>query len=88
MNILRNKQSIEKSLLSFANQRGTEKTFCPSEVARDLFPKNWRNYMDDVRKVADILVKDKRIEVLQKDIIKADLPSDLKGPIRLRKPKV
>ena len=27
MNILRNKQSIEKSLLSLANQRGTEKPF-------------------------------------------------------------
>ncbi len=72
------------SLLKLADERGLEKTFCPSEVARQLFPNYWRDKMDEIRKEADILIKENKLVVMQKEIIQKDLPSKLKGPIRLR----
>jgi len=79
------KDVIQISHLKFAEERGLEKTYCPSEVARELFKKDWRDNMDLVRKVADKLVKSGDLLVLQKGEIKSGLPSKLKGPIRLRK---
>lgn len=77
--------NIHNSHLKFADKRGLEKTYCPSDVARELFPENWRNKMDLVREVADELVKSGHLLVLQKGVIKMELPSKLTGPIRLRK---
>lgn len=65
--------------------RGLGKTFCPSEVARELFSDKWRDEMELIRNVADDLVKKGKLVVLQKGIIQNKLPSELKGPIRLRK---
>ena len=79
------KDEIQISHLKFAEERGLEKTYCPSEVARELFPNNWRDKMDLIRNVADELVKSGELVVLQKGEIKKELPSKLKGPIRLRK---
>lgn len=76
---------IRNSHLKFAEDRGLEKTFCPSEVARKLFPENWRDKMDLVRKVADGLVESGQLVALQNGEIKSELPSALIGPIRLRK---
>lgn len=78
-------KSIEAMHLEFADMRGAGKTYCPSEVARILFPKNWRNKMDNVRSVADDLFKKGELTVSQfgKDL--ELLPSQVKGHIRLRK---
>ncbi|WP_010231595.1 DUF3253 domain-containing protein [Gillisia marina] len=76
---------IKASHLKFANERASDKTYCPSEVARELFPNEWRDKMDLVRIVADDLVKSGHLLVLQKGEIKLELPSKLVGPIRLRK---
>lgn len=70
--------------MKFAESRGLEKTFCPSEVARELFPETWRKEMERVRLEADKLVKAKKIEVVQKGVVQSKLPSQLTGPIRLR----
>ncbi len=75
---------IKSELLKFAEVRGADKTYCPSEVARVLY-ENWRGQMDAVRKVADGLVQDQQLEVLQGGIVKNKPPTQLKGPIRLRK---
>lgn len=75
---------IKNSLLKFAAERGVDKTFCPSEVARLLFPNDWQTEMDKVRNEADDLVLENNIVVLQKGKIMDKLPSKLKGPIRLR----
>lgn len=77
--------SIQNTHLQFAEARGFDKTYCPSEVARKLFSDNWRDKMDLVREVANELVKNEKLVVLQKGEIRTDLPSELKGPIRLRK---
>lgn len=71
--------------LKFAKDRGHESTYCPSEVAREFAPNNWRDYMDEVRKVADTMVKDGILVTLQKGMIISEMPSEVKGPIRLRK---
>lgn len=77
-------EKILQSHLRFAEERGSDKTYCPSEVARELYDDNWRDKMIEVRAVADVLVKDKKLNVLQKGIIQTQLPSELKGPIRLQ----
>lgn len=75
---------LKAAHLKFSEQRGFEKTYCPSEVARELFPDDWRDKMDLVREVADNLVKEGKLIVLQKGEIKDELPSKLTGPIRLQ----
>lgn len=76
---------IKNAHLQFAAERGFEKTYCPSEVARELFPEEWRGKMDLVRDVADELVTAGKLQVLQGNVVGKDLPSKLKGPIRLRR---
>ncbi len=75
---------ITTTLLAFANDRALSKTFCPSEIARNLFPDNWPEKMEAVRLAADQLVKQNILEAMQKGEVKNELPSQLHGPIRLR----
>ncbi|MGB6151833.1 MAG: DUF3253 domain-containing protein [Pricia sp.] len=72
--------------LKFAEDRGTDKTYCPSEVARKIYPDDWRPKMDLVRQVADTLVESGKLVVLQNGRKIDDKPSEATGPIRLRKP--
>ena len=67
----------------FADQRGTGKTYCPSEVARALAPKHWRDHMDAVREVADQLVANGELAVFQKGEQIQEKATEAKGPIRL-----
>lgn len=76
---------IKNAHLQFAAERGFGKTYCPSEVARELFPEEWRSKMDLVREVADQLVTAGKLQVLQGNAVGRDLVSKLKGPIRLRR---
>ncbi|MGB3149340.1 MAG: DUF3253 domain-containing protein [Maribacter sp.] len=77
--------TIKGSHLMFAEERGLYKTYCPSEVAKACFPKNWRKYMDVVRGAADNLVATGNLVVLQNGKIIPVKAVDAKGPIRLRK---
>lgn len=65
-----------------ATVRGTDKTICPSEVAREMFEKNWRNWMPNVREAAFDLETENQVEIMQKGQ-KVD-PKIIKGPIRIR----
>lgn len=76
---------MKKTHLEFSEKRSLDKTYCPSEVARKLYPDNWRDKMDSIRKVADTLVESGTLITLQKGDIQTELPSKIKGPIRLRK---
>lgn len=77
------KQEIAQEILTMCKSRGAAKTICPSEVARKLYPDNWRDQMDIVRAVAFKLAKDNRIAVTQKGKAITDY-TNIKGPIRLR----
>lgn len=65
-----------------AASRGENKTFCPSEVARENFGENWRDSMQAIRDAAFDLAEENKVVVLQKGK-KVD-KENLKGPIRIR----
>lgn len=71
---------IRAKTLELVKARGCKKTCCPSEVARALSPKSWRDLMPAVRKIGAQLVKEGLIVVTQRGSI-VDL-STVKGPIR------
>lgn len=73
--------SIKSKILSLLDERGATETICPSEVARALFPKDWREHMDSVRSVAIKMNKENLIDITQKG---EKVKPPFKGPIRLR----
>lgn len=73
---------ILHTILSIAIQRGPEKSTCPSEIARMLFPEDWRKHMKNVVDAAIDLHNQGKVVITQKGI-----PIDvnqLKGPIRIK----
>ncbi|CAF1603127.1 unnamed protein product, partial [Didymodactylos carnosus] len=77
--------AIRDSLLKFGEKRGLTKTFCPSEVARQLYgekDEGWRELMQPVRDEAKKLINENLLVCIQQgqitDIEKA------RGPIRLQ----
>ena len=74
--------SISETILSMADERGPEKSTCPSEVARRLFPDDWRNHMKEIVDEAIELHNQAKVVITQKG-----LPIDvnhIKGPIRIK----
>ena len=74
-------REIEDTIIKLLLTRDLEKTICPSEVARNLYPETWRDKMELVRKVAGKLVQEHIIVITQKNK-KVDISG--KGPIRLK----
>ena len=75
-------RDILTTILSVATQRGTDKSTCPSEIARMLFPNDWRKHMKDVVDVVIDLHNQGKVVITQKGI-----PIDvnhIKGPIRIK----
>lgn len=72
---------IQDQIITLLLVRGTDKTICPSEVARELYPEVWREKMGRVREVAGELAKENVIIITQKNII---VNIKTKGPIRFK----
>ena len=53
--MLQMSKPIADTILLMAAERGPLKTICPSDVAREMFPQDWRKHMDDVRLEAIVL---------------------------------
>lgn len=73
---------ISTTILSTAESRGPDKSTCPSEIARMLFPGDWRNHMKEVVDVAIDLQNKGKVLITQKGV-----PIDvnhIKGPIRIK----
>jgi hypothetical protein len=73
---------ISAAILTTATQRGPEKSTCPSEIARMLFPTDWSKRMGDVVDAAIDLHNQHKVVITQKGI-----PVDvnhIKGPIRIK----
>jgi hypothetical protein len=75
------------------NSREYPKTICPSEIARALSrdeletlgATEWRDTMDDIRKVVWERREAGEVEVLQKgEVVSVENLNDIKGPIRVR----
>ncbi|GGM86534.1 hypothetical protein GCM10010967_18530 [Dyadobacter beijingensis] len=73
---------IAATILSTAIHRGAEKSTCPSEIARMLFPDDWRRHMKDVLAVAIDLHKKGSVVITQKGT-PVDV-QNIKGPVRVR----
>jgi hypothetical protein len=76
-------KELETAIVKMLEPRAGAATMCPSEVARAMFPADWREQMETVRQAARRLVAREIIEITQKGRV-VD-PSTAKGPIRLRK---
>lgn len=76
-------EAIERTILALLDERNG-RSICPSEVARKLAPKEWRNLMQPVRAASAKLADKGRLVATQKgrevDALSAH------GPIRLNKP--
>jgi hypothetical protein len=75
------RSDIKQAILSAASKRGAFKTTCPSEIARSLFPQDWRNHMAEIRGAAVELHNEGKVTISQKGV-----PIDsghIKGPIRI-----
>ena len=77
-----NIEAITDAMLRIAAERGTEKSLCPTDVARAVSTENWRPLLGAVRKVAADLARQGKIEILRKG--KPINPDDMRGVIRLR----
>lgn len=76
---------VTSTILRLCAERGSDRSICPSEVARALAgddEKVWRLLMHPVRQAAFRLAEQGRIEVLRKGRVVA--PSEAKGVLRLR----
>jgi hypothetical protein len=73
---------LRQHLLEKVRLRGTEKSICPSEVARDLGGAEWRSLMAAVRSVGAELVESGEIVALQRG--QPIHPLSAKGPIRFK----
>lgn len=77
-------ESIADAILRLTAERGTDKSICPSEVARAIGGEAWRPLMGKVRDAAAALSREGRVEILRKG--KPIAPEAMHGVIRLRAP--
>jgi len=75
-------EKISKMILLAAIQRGPEKSICPSEIARMLFPGHWRKYMKNVLEVAIDLHNQGKVIITQKGKL-VDV-NHIRGPVRIK----
>jgi hypothetical protein len=54
-------EEIRNAILRVAEERGPDKTFDPSEVARAIDAKNWPQIVDQVKFVAGILINEGKL---------------------------
>ena len=54
-------EEIRKTILKLAEERGTERTFAVSDVARAMDEKNWLQLIDQVKFVAGVLIEEGKI---------------------------
>lgn len=80
--LMQEKQIIAERILMVAAQRGPDKSTCPSEIARMLYPNDWRKHMGIIMEVAIDLTTGGKIAITQKG--KAVDVGKIKGPVRIK----
>jgi hypothetical protein len=81
-------EAIADTMMELATERGTDKTICPSEVARSLaggHPDHWGPLMIPVRRVAVRLAHEGKVVIYRKG--KPVSPDDFKGVYRIGLPR-
>jgi hypothetical protein len=78
------RDAARRAILELLDARAQGRTICPSEAARVLGGDDgFRPFMPVVREAAAELVRERRIDVLQRGAV-VD-PASARGPIRLRR---
>lgn len=72
---------LRTAILDFCRRR-KGKTFCPSEVVRQLFPQDWELFMVDIREEMMHMYREGLIQVSQKGNL-IDPGNDSIGPVRI-----
>ena len=86
---MQRESEIKATMLRLVAERGTDKTVCPSEVARALggpHPDDWRSLMQPVRRVAARLAGEGRVAILRKGSSVTN-PETMRGVYRLGMPR-
>jgi len=78
-------EDLERRILDLLASRAATSTICPSDVARQVAPDDWRPLMGPVRDAAQRLVDRGEVEITQKGEV-VDLAT-VRGPIRIRLPR-
>lgn len=79
---MNDEQAIIAEIMRQVEARGSDKSICPSEVARGLAPEAWRPLMSAVRRAAAKLSASGRLDILRKGRV---VPAaEMRGVIRLR----
>lgn len=78
-------EDLERRILAMLGSRARTSTICPSDVAREAAPDDWRPLMEPVRRAARRLVERGEVEITQGGSL-VD-PSTAKGPVRIRLPR-
>lgn len=77
--------AVREAILTLVNERGAEKTICPTEAARVVSEDKWRRALTDVRAEAVRLAKAGEIAIYRKG--KPVDPDAFKGVYRLGLPR-
>lgn len=72
---------LRAEILRIAEQRGRNKTLCPSDAARSIGGDTWRELMPAARRIAFELAAEGRVDVTQHG---ERVDPDVTGPIRIR----
>jgi hypothetical protein len=72
---------LRTEILRIAEQRGSDKTLCPSDAARSIGGEDWRDLMPAARRIAFELAGEGRVDVTQHG---DRVEPDARGPIRIR----
>ena len=76
---------IAHAIVELLKRHDGSSSICPSEVARRLWPQDWRAHMSDVREGALAQLREGRLLItLGGQVVDAEQP--LRGAIRLRRP--
>jgi Protein of unknown function (DUF3253) len=74
---------LKSSILALAEHRGPRSSICPSDAARAVGGKRWRDLMADAREAARELARSGDVQVIQRGSV-VDADDDWHGPVRIR----
>lgn len=78
----RRERELERAVIDLLSNRSKGASVCPSEVARNVAPDDWRRLMEPVRQAARRLAASGSVEITQQS--RPVDPSTARGPIRIR----
>ncbi len=77
------RQRLQSAIRALARHRGPGSSICPSDAARAVGGRHWRDLMADATAVARDLARDGTVEITQGGRV-IDPDREWRGPIRIR----